>query len=322
VELARFRYEALNRIRDFSESNNNNDVDDLSDNNYGSQLIATGTGRIIPVSSSSSNTNNNSICPSKVLFTNPALSAESEEDDEICGGTLYVFPNAHNPSVAKKEELIRRVIRDEIKSILIVDTHDIFLRLLTKGILSIFPHANVTTAHDAIEASNAIQIAKQKSITDGNNGDNYNTHGFDIIIIEERLRFFQNSKTKSLSDNDVGQDSEKVRNSHYPVTGSVFIHQLRSEYLQILHDMKKIDNEDNVSKDSNNEDNASITCPRFPLLVGMSAYIHHDEYQLKESGSDFVWGKPPPPMDQELRNEMLRFILIKRGRKNLGDIFG
>jgi hypothetical protein len=51
---------------------------------------------------------------------------------------------------------------------------------------------------------------------------------------------------------------------------------------------------------------------RFSLLIGVSAYLAQDGVKLKQSGADFVFGKPPPEMNFKLRDEMLKVLMEKR----------
>lgn len=56
-----------------------------------------------------------------------------------------------------------------------------------------------------------------------------------------------------------------------------------------------------------------------PLLIGTSISLKADGSRLASSGADFIWGKPPPPMNKALRNELLNSLLNKRagGESNI-----
>mmetsp|Transcript_23929 Transcript_23929/g.35147 ORF Transcript_23929/g.35147 Transcript_23929/m.35147 type:complete len:90 (-) Transcript_23929:207-476(-) len=69
-----------------------------------------------------------------------------------------------------------------------------------------------------------------------------------------------------------------------------------------------------VSSSSSSSSSSTTTGPRLPLLIGVSAYLKEDEKKLLKSGSDFVWGKPPPTMDYKLQNEILTTLLKMRGK--------
>lgn len=51
------------------------------------------------------------------------------------------------------------------------------------------------------------------------------------------------------------------------------------------------------------------------IYIGVSASA--DRTSWNKSGVDLVWTKPPPTMDHELRREMVKALLIKRGNKAL-----
>ena len=40
--------------------------------------------------------------------------------------------------------------------------------------------------------------------------------------------------------------------------------------------------------------------------------LKDDGSLLASSGADYIWGKPPPPMTNALRNELLNSLLNKR----------
>jgi hypothetical protein len=51
---------------------------------------------------------------------------------------------------------------------------------------------------------------------------------------------------------------------------------------------------------------------RRSLLIGVSVSREKDGKTLKESGADLVWGKPPPKMDNALRNQLISLLINKR----------
>jgi len=125
------------------------------------KMIHSGTGRIVGVRPSSS--------ASKIVFSNQALSAEDEECED--DSTQSVPRSFHS------------VVTSEIRSVLIIDPHDLILILLAKGIKSMLPHVSITVAHNSGEALERIFDARQNfPLSEGGC-----THGFDLIIIEERL---------------------------------------------------------------------------------------------------------------------------------------
>lgn len=55
------------------------------------------------------------------------------------------------------------------------------------------------------------------------------------------------------------------------------------------------------------------------LYIGVSSQLREDSRKLQDSGSDILWPKPPPRMDQQLRDGMLKALLLKRGRSAVAD---
>lgn len=49
-----------------------------------------------------------------------------------------------------------------------------------------------------------------------------------------------------------------------------------------------------------------------PLLIGTSSNLKEDSSKIVKSGADFLWGFPPPVMNDTLRNEILTALLNKR----------
>lgn len=122
-------------------------------------------------------------------------------------------------------------------------------------------------------------------------------HGFDIIIVEERL-FPSGARS---SHETVSQTAGEYSIQHQPnlSSGSSLIRLIVEEEKTMRERVGGI----------NNSQEASI---RFSLLIVVSAHLAQDEGKLKQCGADFVWGKPPPDMNAKLRNAMLRVLMEKR----------
>ena len=59
------------------------------------------------------------------------------------------------------------------------------------------------------------------------------------------------------------------------------------------------------------------------LFVGVSAHLERDQNALERGGADLCWSKPPPLMDLRLRNNLLKSLLLKRGRATIAkELFG
>lgn len=140
-------------------------------------------------------------------------------------------------------------IQGEIKRILIVDSHDMSLRLFAKSFQMAFPHATITTAKTGQDALNRC--------LDG--------VSFDIILVEERLSLFHHQTS----------------------------HSAGSGFLQALHQNH---------------------CQRNSLKIGVSAHVDHDQAALMESGADFCWSKPPPPLNKATVEEIFQALVGKRGK--------
>ncbi|KAL9183466.1 hypothetical protein ACHAXT_004322 [Thalassiosira profunda] len=267
-ELARFKEEAIHRIRLRSM-----------------QIIPTGTGRAMAVTHVSKDKPSGG----SVMFNHPALGCDDEPDPEM----------ATAAKDASSQQNARSLIAasSEIKSILVVDPHHIFLSLFTRSLKRMMPHASVATAQSAEEAVARIEAA-QKAFPLSDGGC---INGFDMIIVEQRLResFFAVQQLASgaqaaasltqqnISTQTAGDDSAQRRWSM--ASGSTLIHHL------VEMEEKSISG-------------------RRSLLIGVSARLSLDEDKLKRSGADVIWGKPPPEMDVALRNELLNLLANKRNR--------
>lgn len=119
-------------------------------------------------------------------------------------------------------------------------------------------------------------------------------HGFDIIIVEERLL---------KSNTDLSGEETSQRAGDYAVqrltSGSGLIRSMVQEEHVIRERVRNI----------GTSQEAYI---RFSLLIGVSAYLAQDQKKLKQSGADFVFGKPPPEINFDLRNDMLKVLMKKR----------
>ncbi|KAL7447100.1 hypothetical protein ACHAXM_011115 [Skeletonema potamos] len=259
-ELAEFKREAIQRVRLRSAANS-------------ATVLPTGTGRVIEVSSGG-RSNTNSCLPvnnaGPVLFNHPALSCDDEVDTDDA------------------EKMIQDALSREIRNVLLVDVHEIFLALFTKSLRSLFPHISVTTARSGEEAITRIEAA-QKAFPLRDGGP---LHGFDIILVEERLLANYGSPFIQAA----GDDSIQRRRM---TSGSTLIRSIVQGEQQFK---------------------ASGEGGRCALLIGVSARFSDDEDVLKNSGADIIWGKPPPQMTRNQRNHLLKVLMKKRGREDL-DMF-
>jgi CheY-like chemotaxis protein len=193
--------------------------------NCNTELVPTGTGRLV----------RRPVHQCKALFTHPALTLDGEDNDD--------------------EMTIQRLAKGEMKSVLIVDPHDICLKLFGKAIRTMLPHLTISTARSSEEATKRLMEHKR----------------FDMVIVEERLGLFH--------------DKGDPNRSHPNESGSALIQLLSSQA------------------------GGSET-----LWIGVSAHFETDEERMKDSGADFQWPKPPPSFNKDMRDTLLKALLIKRGR--------
>jgi hypothetical protein len=81
--------------------------------------------------------------PRPVVFTHPALGFEDEFDPEASSRTCVK---------KSRETLIHDALCREMRNVLVVDPHDVFLTLFTKCFKYIIPHVSVATARSGEEA--------------------------------------------------------------------------------------------------------------------------------------------------------------------------
>ena len=253
-DMRRFKKEAILRIRDWTIK---------EQRLWSTGMIATGTGRIIARGSRPPPAS------MKALYTNPALSLDADEDEEELNAS----------SMHKKRNA---AVLEEIKTVLLVDCHDIFLRLLTKDIKVMMPHVEVSTAYSVDDALEKIEKAKKM---------NSSSHGFDLIVVEHRLRPSARGRGRPA----------KNKTGVMPLSGANLIQRIAfdtKDFKNCIH-------------------NSQLW---HPLVIGMSAYLEEDEKKLLHSGADIVWAKPPPNMNNALRDALLLATMKKRRRKNLSEL--
>ncbi|KAL3793348.1 hypothetical protein HJC23_003858 [Cyclotella cryptica] len=273
-ELAQFKEDAIQRIRQRNM-----------------KMISAGSGRVALVPGVTARNLTSSPIPtlssgnprmssSSIVFTHPALGLEDEFDPDGCNS---------------KEGLIRDALSREMRNVLVVDPHDAFLVLFTKCLKFIIPHVSVATARSGEEAVARIQAA-QKAFPTSDGGA---VHGFDIILVEERLHPCNNmlSMSSNAAKQSAGDDS--IQRQRKLTSGSSLIHSI-------------VDQEQDIRNRVRNAHPSQQLPIRFSLLIGVSAYLSEDKTRLEQSGADFVWGKPPPEMNSKLRNDILKVLMRKR----------
>lgn len=257
-ELTEFKQEAIQRIRMRSTP----------------KVIYTGTGRIVTVGNKANASITKPRPAGSIFFNHPALQCDDDDDE-----TKVI-----RSSSSRKSE-INNHLSQEIRNILVVDPHEIFLALFTKSLNHLIPHAAVATARSTKEALTRIEAAQRAF-------DRGATLGFDVIIIEERL--WSNLPVQQLVSQPAGDQTDQKLAS-LMVSGSALIKEL-------------------LESGSNGGN------PRLTLIVGASSR-QEDIEKLTLAGADLVWGKPPPEMNSSLKKDLLKLLMQKRKRSNVDELF-
>lgn len=270
-DMDRFKHEVLHRIRRYEAQKQRLPVSQKKKRTIPQiDILSSGTGRIISLGQSARRSHRSV----RAIYTNPALTAEAEssddEDSEQCCEKDKVISRSH--------QTLDDIARTEIRRVLLVEPHDIFARLLTRGIRDMLPQTQIICTRTGEEALECISWAKKISQRKGESIE------FDLIIAEERLHV--------ANDLRYGQ----VQSSRSESSGSAL--------LSLLNDQQ-----------SQPSDSSFVR--RVPVLIGMSAYIEQDGHKLESSGSDFVWSKPPPKMDKILKAALIRRLMQKRNKNVL-----
>ena len=179
---------------------------------------------------------------SRAVFTHAALAEESGQSELV--------------TALRNDRYRTMVAQQEMRHVLIVDPHDICVRLFERAFTTLLPHIKIVGVTSAQQAMG--QLACQK---------------FDVILVEERLQ-----TTFHL---------QKLQHS-----GSDFFRTIN-------------------------------TIASRSLWIGVSAHLPKDRAALEASGVDLCWNKPPPKMSVDLRNDLLRRLLVKRGHDEFAqELFG
>lgn len=220
-----------------------------------SEIIATGTVRVVQ-----------RVIPrwSGPVYAHPSLTLDGENDND--------------------RYLRRRVLEKELRSILIVDPHDLSLKLFTKSLKRALPRtAQVTTATSSDEVLKLLQQGQR----------------FDMIIVEERLQLFHRHHSSSSTSSSTESTTASDRQARFGLSMT------KSSGAALIETLSK----SSVASNS--------------LFIGVSAHMLADEEKLRRCGADFCWSKPPPPIDQTLVETLAKSILEKRGRDILAaELFG
>lgn len=231
----------------------------------------------------------------KALFSMPALSNVSDDSsEESLSATI------------KMADLAAR----HVKRILVVDRNKLILDLFCRSLWNIFPTAEVVAVQTPDAALDHIKHARQSP-----------SWSFDLVIAEERLHqplikpptpAMKNEKScghlASLSvDKELDAPSIPRHGSLCNLTKCDQCRRLSGS--ELLHEIKEMSTASSAAEASS----VSAALGSRPLLlIGVSAYPDKDSEHFYESGADLVWGKPPPTMNDQLRDQLVLLLMKKR----------
>lgn len=238
----------------------------------------------------------------KALYSMPALGAE--DVDSL-------------PDTEKHRRLMEALAVREVKNILLVDRNKVILDLFRRSLKTIFPHAQITTTESAEEA---LKVFRQALGTQ----NSFHRMSFDIVIAEEHLHepltvantpLVKGGKSMTnlpgLSASDVRDEAALARHGSLIDLSEPNESQgcSGSEFLRRICSLTRCSDVDEQSIEASTlRDPVKGTA----LLIGVSALPGVDVVRLTDSGADFVWGKPPPRMNDELRNQLVSRLVNKR----------
>lgn len=243
----------------------------------------------------------------KALFCLPILGCPS--------GNSMSEPQMKNAvNIQDYLKTMQYMAESEVKNILVVDPNALILDLFKRSLLMLFPHAKIETAlsgSEALELLTTLLASEQRA--------------HDIIIADERLHIpIQRSPVLRSSgalneSHDKGNgkfyrggsfnDSSRslpVSNAHDILTGSQLFHKI----LHVEQESPRSVRPEPRSK-AIPEATLALSIQPSSLFVGV-ACNKTDATRLLDGGADFIWGKPPPPMNNALRNQMVVALVEKR----------
>lgn len=255
------------------------------------------------------------IVPRRASFANPILHY-TPEDILIMEGS----------------EELASLLRTHIRSVLVVDPSEDLRALFQKYFSYLFPKTKVLTTANAEGALKLIEAAKlmeiNTSLYDEENDVPFKVscNGFDIIIVEENLKHKGKAENRYVdydyesidemnADDEQAEGSDKVHTRHSS-SGSSFTDTLAMSGSELINLMTKA--EKTLLHLKSQQDDACFDrtiSSRFrpSLYIGVSLFLSEDGPKFLKSGADLIWGKPPPKIDDNVRNHLVTTLLKKRG---------
>ena len=282
------------------------------------------------------------------MMLHPEVAKEytNETKDSVTGKmrkkAIYSLLGQHGIDSFGTSAEIEKMVRNTIRNVLIVDPNKSILELFRKSIQLLFPEARifgVQSGEAALRLYTAEMSRRQW------HGDD---RGFDVVIIEEKLsrhrahgastrlqpfvhvRMHSDSlahptssaqlRTTALQKTELAkQDSlsnlESLPDSPGGTEGCIESgSQLIRRICQLEDQFCSMPQNSHGNGDDVDQADVNLFFPRQrrSLLIGVSVSREKDGKTLKESGADLVWGKPPPKMDNALRNQLISLLINKR----------
>lgn len=167
------------------------------------------------------------------------------------------------------------VMEMNIRGVLIVESNELFLNLYARCIKALLPHVTVVTARNGLDALDIFVSNYAKG----------ERPPFDLVLANHRLM-----PRKSEMNVGACTDEKKVDPTLPPDCDK---HMNGSDVLSAI---QRMDIDDKLR----------------PLLIGSSLNLKQDSRHIVRAGADFLWGVPPPSINEALRNEILMTLLDKR----------
>lgn len=209
-----------------------------------------------------------------------------------------------------------------VKRVLIVDPNQVIQHLFCRSLKKIFPDSefqSVDSAEEALRMYTRAMGHKSGSM-----------RAFDIMVVEENL--FLRSKARrggNAKSSTVSLERMQSLGSYADTTPpsrrrkqvkQASLSNLDRYTQRAVPERRGMTGSQLIKRITQLEDQVYSTgkqkqCFR-GVIVGVSANLEKDRDALQESGADFVWSKPPPPMGTNLRNQLLGALISKRQGSN------
>jgi CheY-like chemotaxis protein len=271
----------------------------------------------------------------KALFSMPALRAG---DTSSLSSSSDKNSEREDSSLLARRENMKTLAYRNVKSILVADRNRIILDLFRRSLRNVFPHARITTAQSGEEALRYFEEAWSSARRPG---------PFDIVIAEDRLdQPLTSTGTPVLSTGkslSLGLGVAGVNETAEQDSGAVARagprHVRHDSLLSLSSQRRSMTNgttgdcsgADLLRKIASSHSNPSpapseaLTLDEAAshrrraacLLIGVSVQPDKEKAAFHSAGADAVWGKPPPRMDDRLRDELVALLVRKRERPEL-----